>query len=559
MFAVADLTGTVSSNTEGKMEGVVIIAQQPGESRLLAVTSDDSGSYRFPGNRLGTGTYELRIRAVGYELDTDKPFRISYQSGVDQRADLRLIKVSDVSTLAGQLTSLEWVHSFPGSTEEKDLLVRNMVNCGFCHSLERIARSGHSADDFLRVIQRMKTYETDHSAAERIQVVSHPEPLEGLQWYGRDARALAAYLASVNLSQSGKEEPAWEYQLKTLPRPSGKGTHAVVTVYPIPRQPSVIHDLDVDAKGRVWYGNTGWDYLGMLNPKTGEFSEWQAPNFSLPPAEGQFPIVGVQDIQVDPQGRIWVGVMGNKNAVFIPGIEEWKTYDLPVVWKNPFISPVRQGEDTIWATGLTAFPDGDKRHEHAFGLNVNTGQLSPGIMLFDDKATPVSPTHTNQLNYCYMMDQDADGNFLCTVPEASSIARADDKGEVRLIKTPTPFGYPRRGYRDDQNHFWFTEFFNDKLGALDLGTDGIIEYDLGPDYISPYYARPDGKGKIWISSTGSDRLLRLDPATGEVVFYLMPVPYDARKVVVDTSAAVTTVWLPNKNRSELIRVEVADD
>jgi hypothetical protein len=38
----------------------------------------------------------------------------------------------------------------------------------------------------------------------------------------------------------------------------------------------------------------------------------------------------------------------------------------------------------------------------------------------------------------------------------------------------------------------------------------------------------------------------------------MPVYYDARKVVVDLSAATTTVWLANKNSGQLIRVEVPD-
>jgi len=61
-----------------------------------------------------------------------------------------------------------------------------------------------------------------------------------------------------------------------------------------------------------------------------------------------------------------------------------------------------------------------------------------------------------------------------------------------------------------------------------------------------------------VSSTGSDRLLRLDPQTGEILQYLMPVAYDARKVVVDLSAKVTTVWLPNKNAAQLIRIEVPD-
>jgi streptogramin lyase len=158
-----------------------------------------------------------------------------------------------------------------------------------------------------------------------------------------------------------------------------------------------------------------------------------------------------------------------------------------------------------------------------------------------------------------MMEQDKDGNFLCPTPEASAITRVDRKtGKVRMIPTPTPNAYPRRGYRDPQNRFWFSEFYADKIGVIDLNTDKITEYQMPAKYISPYFARADRFGTVWASSTGSDRLLRLDPATGKVLQYLLPVAYDARKIVIDDHAPRPTIWIPNKNRGELIRVEALD-
>ncbi|MDG1308452.1 MAG: carboxypeptidase regulatory-like domain-containing protein [Porticoccaceae bacterium] len=548
------LTGSVFSEKEGAMEGVVVIVQDLGDTVLTAVTSDAAGQFQFHRDRLKAGKYEISIRAAGYEMLQPRTVVVD-KITLQNLGQLSLVAVTEPLRLASQLTSLDWVQSFPGSQEQKDLLVKNMVNCGFCHSLERIARSSYTAEGLVQVIQRMHTYETDHASADRIQVVSKPKPIEGLIWYGRKAADIAEYLATVNLS-GGKSQ--WDYPLQTLPRPSGEGTNATVTVFPIPRQPSVIHDLDVDSKGNVWYGNTGWDFIGKLNPRTGAFSEWPSPNFLPEPEEGLMRIVGVQDIQVDETDTVWVAVMGNKHASFSPETETWQTYDLPVIWKNPFLGPVRAGEDGLWATGITSPPDGPVRHEHAFRFDIKTGELGKGIMLFDDKPFPTDPNRVGQLNYCYMMDQDADGNFLCTAPEASSIARSDSEGNVRLVSTPTPNAYPRRGYRDDNNHFWFTEFFADNVASIDLATDKITEYPIQPRYISPYYARPDRSGKIWISSTGSDRLMRLDPETGEVVKYLMPVSYDARKVVVDNSADRITVWLPNKNHGQLIRIEVAD-
>lgn len=192
----------------------------------------------------------------------------------------------------------------------------------------------------------------------------------------------------MNLSDNQEE---WDYPLQTLPRPSGDSTRAVVTVFPIPRANSVIHDLSVDQQGRVWYGNTGWDYLGMFDPASNRFYEWQAPNF-LPeevPA-GVDRIVGVQDVQVDHRGHIWAAVGGTKLARFIPEQEKWQAFDLPVIWRNPFLSPVRAGEQAIWATGLAGIPQGHQRHETAYRLDITSGKLASGINLFDHMPAPAS-------------------------------------------------------------------------------------------------------------------------------------------------------------------------
>jgi virginiamycin B lyase len=552
----AALSGTVRCAKDGALEGVIVIAKRQKDAILIAVSTNAAGHYEFPPDRLPPGSYALSIRATGYALPPsrhDKPVTISADIAAER--NLTIVPVSDPSTLASQLTNLEWLNSFPDS-EQKDVMVRNITNCGFCHSLERIARSTHTAEEFRAVIRRMASYDSDHSSGDRIQVSQPQEAGDGAHWWGRDFRTVADYFATVNLS-GGKS--GWTYRLRTLPRPAGKATRAIVTVFPIPRPQSIVHDLDVDSGGNVWYGNTSWDYIGRLNSLTGEFSEWAAPNFLPPAAPNLDRILGVMDIQVDPDDDVWAAVGGTTIARFSPKSGTWKTWDVPVLWLNPFRSPVHEGQHSIWVAGIVAPPTEGKWHETAFKLDVHTDTISRGIPLFDDKPEPIDPGHDHPFRYCYMMDQDAAGNFICTNPIGSSLVRADlASGQSRLIATPTPFAYPRRGFRDPQNRFWFSEFFADKIGVLDLATDKITEYPVGAKYISPYYARPDKKGRIWVSSNGSDRLLRLDPANGQVTEYLMPVYYDARKIVVDLTAAKTTVWLANKNAGQLIRVEVPD-
>ena len=65
----AALTGTVSSDAEGNMEGVVVTAKKPNSIVQVSVTTDAQGRYTFPENRLEPGEYTISIRAVGYDID----------------------------------------------------------------------------------------------------------------------------------------------------------------------------------------------------------------------------------------------------------------------------------------------------------------------------------------------------------------------------------------------------------------------------------------------------------------------------------------------------------
>src|SRR5499433_2410335 len=71
-LAVA-LTGQVSSQKEGMMEGVVVGAKKDGSTITVNVTSDEKGRFIFPANKLEPGRYTLKIRAAGYDLDNAKP------------------------------------------------------------------------------------------------------------------------------------------------------------------------------------------------------------------------------------------------------------------------------------------------------------------------------------------------------------------------------------------------------------------------------------------------------------------------------------------------------
>src|SRR5262245_47370583 len=62
------LTGKVTSQAEGSMEGVLVGAKKEGSTISTWVVSNAQGQYTFPRERLEPGKYTISIRAVGYEL-----------------------------------------------------------------------------------------------------------------------------------------------------------------------------------------------------------------------------------------------------------------------------------------------------------------------------------------------------------------------------------------------------------------------------------------------------------------------------------------------------------
>src|SRR5262245_52873084 len=74
------LTGSVSSQEERVMEGVLVSAKGAGSKITITVVSNEHGEYSFPRNRLEPGQYSIRIRAAGYELEDPRPVEVNAQT-----------------------------------------------------------------------------------------------------------------------------------------------------------------------------------------------------------------------------------------------------------------------------------------------------------------------------------------------------------------------------------------------------------------------------------------------------------------------------------------------
>src|SRR3954451_22362034 len=92
----AALTGTVSSEAEGRMEGIVVTAQKSGSIVRVSVTTDAQGRYAFPDNRLEPGEYTIAIRAVGYDIAA--PAKAKVETEKNATADNKLKKTKNLAS-----------------------------------------------------------------------------------------------------------------------------------------------------------------------------------------------------------------------------------------------------------------------------------------------------------------------------------------------------------------------------------------------------------------------------------------------------------------------------
>src|SRR5947209_5717994 len=103
------LSGRVSSAEENAMEGVVVSAKKAGSTVTVSVISDQKGNFSFPAAKIEPGSYTLRIRAAGYELDGPKTVEVGAQSAPVA------VKLRKALNVTSQLTSSEWLMSAPGT------------------------------------------------------------------------------------------------------------------------------------------------------------------------------------------------------------------------------------------------------------------------------------------------------------------------------------------------------------------------------------------------------------------------------------------------------------
>jgi streptogramin lyase len=526
--SAAALSGEVSSAKEGAMEGVVVSARKDGSTITVSVVSDDKGHFGFPASRLDPGHYAISIRAIGYDLDAPKDVTVA--AGQEDKID---VKLKPTRNLSAQMSNAEWLMSMPGTDDQKRLV----LDCNSCHTLERIVRSTHDAEEFKQLFLRMAGYYPGST------------PLKPQRLVGDAVRRLipaaeapqaADWLASINLSQ----QDTWSWPLKTLPRLTGKSTHVIITEYDMPNKLIEPHDVVLDHEGNVWYSDFGQMFIGEMDPKTGQVTQYPIPvtkpGYSL----------GTLDLEIDKDDNPWVGVMYQSAIAKLDRkTGKFETWSTPKAWDSDagqlghLAVEGTPADDKVWIKNSAG--------GHIYRLDLASNK-------FEDLGSPKDPRTGNRIG-TYGIYSDAENNLYLLDFSAGNIVRIDAKTqEPTVYLTPTPNSHPRRGRVDDQGRLWFAEYFGNAIGMLDPESGKIQEWKVPTPWSSPYDAVKDRNGDAWTGSMNTDRVARLDIKSGQYTEFPLPRPTNIRRVFVDDSKNPGTLWIGSNHGASIVKVEPLD-
>ena len=530
------LTGKVTSQEEGAMEGVIVSAKRERSTITVSVVSDAQGQYSFPVERLEPGTYAISIRAVGYDLTSPGPVELAAEPA---HLDLQL---TTTRGLSAQLSNGEWLMSVPGSEAEK----QGLNGCTMCHTLQLPLTSRYEPAEMTATVQRMRTHTINSTQA-------HPQVLHsGGSRVNHSASAqsqlsdLGKYISSINLSTAD----TWQFPLQTLPRPKGKATQVIITTYDLPRPDAAPHDTEMDAEGNVWYIDFVSPYMGKLDPRTGEVTE-----YNLPIQKPGFATGGL-NVAIGDDGMIYGSTMHQSTVVRLdPKTEKMETFLFPH-WevdgangalgdaRVTMVDPSASSVDGL--TWVNAYKGGET--PLSYRVDLKTNQWTPVIHPPGSPPTNAYDIVADSQNNMYGINMDNDNVW---------------KTDARTLKTtfyriPTPGAGGRRGHTDSNDRLWWGQFRGNGIGMFDPVTEKITEWQMPTPWTSPYDAEFDDKTYVWTGGMNNDLAVRLNVETGEFTEYLLPFETNIRHVDVqksDNPTNLSSFWVEGQLNAHIIHIE----
>jgi virginiamycin B lyase len=247
--------------------------------------------------------------------------------------------------------------------------------------------------------------------------------------------------------------------------------------------------------GNVFFVGQVGNYIGRLDPRTGEFKRFELEERALP-----------HNVVVDEDGSLWYAGNGNGHiGKMDPSTGRVTRYAMPdTSVRDPHTLTFGTDGD-LWFTAQRAGYVG--RLHKATGevklVRVGTGRSLPYGIEVDTKGRAwVNEFGTNKIA---MIEPGTLKVTEFTLPDSAARSR-------RIAVTP-----------DDQ--VWYVDYARGYLGHLDPASGRVSEWPLpGGPQSRPYAMTHDDRGRLWLVETGvsPNRLVGFDP-TAKEFFSITPI------------------------------------
>ncbi len=508
------LSGSITSASGQKLEGVQISAKKEGSTITTSVYTDLNGDYFFPA--LPDGKYRVWAQALGFETS---------KSEVDLTAkksqDFKLAAITDPEQKIKQLPSEMLAGALPDETEADANMKRIFHNqCTGCHSPGYPLQFKFDEAGWNKIINLMK------SIAGTGEYMGPNAKPNGIIEFNR--KELAAYLARAR----GPGESS--LKIKDRPRPTGEAARVVWQTYDVP----LSRVAGMGARGAKYPINDGYDW-----------------NLGTPSKLGQLPHDGAMGLD----GNLYYTV-NNPNPDVTIGKVDTKTGEVKYLKVDR-----KDGKYAATAHGLTRDGNGD------LWFDVNPGRRSLGKLEAKTEKISVyeTPSTMSPLGGAVTMDVDGKGRIWASAPDG--VVSFDPVSEKFTdFKSQTPFKnakgtnstYGAAGDRDGNG--WWAQMSFDTIGKADMTTGKTTEivlpslkdeiarlpeskrafYEAFADRTNnnpvPWAQGPRRMGTdknadvLWVGNSWGATLARIDTKTGQLTIIPFPDPaYQPYHIAVD--------------------------
>ena len=254
----------------------------------------------------------------------------------------------------------------------------------------------------------------------------------------------------------------------------------------------------------------------------------------------------------DKDGNLWLGMMYQAAlAKFDPKSEKFQTFP---------VSQERDKNDTqlnmvTLRSGTWTARSGPTMQDlqNILRLDVATGKY--------EDLDPLSALPGGRAGHSiYDVAANSQDNVYLTEYSTNYLLKVDAKTlKVTTYQLPTALSRDRRGHIDSiQDRFWFAEYHGNKIAMFDTKTEKLQEFPLPTKFTQPYDVVLDKNGDLWTGGMTTDRVVQLDPKTGEAVEYPLPRDTNMRRMFVDNSTSPPTFWVGSNHGASIVKVEPQD-